>query len=481
MRRTSTGIIRWLHTFRSRPVISTQFSLRPCLLACTLALAACATQTTLPELPATTPETWRNAPAAPGQPAPDLASWWKSFNDPLLDALITGALNDNLGVAAAGLRLRAARRLEHHAHTDYWPNLNFRIYEETAPGASTGYFEMGFDSEWEFGFFGRAQATSRIAMADLNLALIDEAAARVSVCAEVARNYIELRAAQSRVRVAAQLVDARRQRAGLMQVRLRTRLASPLEAERAQAELQQALGEAAEPQAAMQQAAAALAVLLGRAAPDAGWLAPAAQPQLPELGIAQAPADLVRTRPEIRRAEQNVLRAAGELGVARADLYPKLGLVGSLISATALTGDIDHPNKAVPLLGPTVQLPLWDWGARRDVVDARESALAASVLAYREAVLEGIAEVEASLANFADKSAHEKSAASVSALGERAADSAHTLERVGLGDGLDGAQARLAAAEAGLLQVNARRERALAFIALYKAFGGALPTLEPAS
>lgn len=447
-----------------------------------MALAACATHTPLPELPSGTPDAWRNAGggAADGQLKPDLANWWKAFNDAQLDALVDSALKDNLGVAAAGLRLRAARRLEHHSRADYWPNLNFRIYEETAPGASTGYFEMGFDSQWEFGLFGRAQATSRIAMADLNLALIDEAAARVSVCAEVAKNYVELRAAQARTRIAADLIEVRKRRAELMQVRVHTRLASQIEADHAQAELQQAVGEANEPLTSARQASAALAVLLGRMEPDAAWSDPQAQPQLPGLGISEAPADLVRTRPEIRRAEQNVLRAAGELGIARADLYPKLGLVGSLISATALTGDLDHPNKAVPLLGPTVQLPLWDWGMRRDVVDARESALAASVLAYREAVIEGIADVESALANFADRTKREESAAATQALTERGAASARTLTRVGLGDGLDESLAQLAAADARMQQTIARRERALAYIALYKAFGGVLPTLESA-
>jgi len=448
------------------------------LLACGLALGACATQTPLPTLPSETPAAWRGGSANDhAQPAPDLANWWRAFNDPVLDGLIDSALQENLGVAIAGLRLQAARRVEHRSRSEFWPNLNFRIYEETAPGATTGYFEMGFDSAWEFGFFGRARASMRIAMADLNLAIIDEAAARVSVCAEVAKDYVDLRAAQARLQVAEELVELRAHRFELLQVRVRTRLAAQAEADHAQAELEQAGSEASEALAGTRQAGAVLAVLLGRTEPDSAWSVPGAQPVLPELGVAQAPADLVRTRPEIRRAEQNVLRAAGDLGIARADLWPKLGLVGSMISASALTGDI-HANKAVPLIGPTVQLPLWDWGARRDVAAARESALAASLLAYRQAVLEGLAEVESALAGFSDKSFRDKNAATEIALGERAANAAGTLKRVGLGDGLDEAQAQLGVAEARLQQINARRERALAFIALYKAFGGVMPPLE---
>ena len=478
----STGIISRLMSPCRGFVIPFQFSFRPSLLACTLALAACAAQTPLPTLPAQTPAAWRGTDAqmVSNPNKPDLATWWREFDDAQLDTLIDSALNDNLGIAVAALRLRAARRLEHHAQTAFWPNLNFRVYEETAPGASTGYFEVGFDAEWELGLFGRAQGNARMAAADANLAAIDDAAARVSVCAEVARTYVELRAAQARAGIANELITARRRRAALVAVQVRTRLAAPIDAERAGAELQQALAEASEPATSAHQAAAALAVLLGKIEPDSAWAQAAPQPVLPELGIAQAPADLVRTRPEIRRAEQNVMRAAGELGIARADLFPKFGLVGSLISATALTGDVDHPNKAVPLLGPTVQLPIWDWGARRDVVDAREAALAASVLAYREAVLEGIADVESALAAFAEKSRREHSAAAELTTAAHGAQAAQTLKRLGLGDDLDDVQGQLAYLDAGLRQVNARRDRALAFIALYKAFGGAMPPLEQA-
>ena len=205
--RRPRDICRW-----RRVIISTSFRLS--LLACSLVLLACATQTPLPKLPDETPAAWRGgATTDHAQPAPDLVNWWRAFNDPVLDGLIESALKENLGVAIAGLRLQAARRIEHRSHGEFWPNLNFRIYEETAPGATTGYFEMGFDSTWEFGFFGRAQASTRIAMADLNLAIIDEAAARVSVCAEVAKDYVDLRAAQARLHVAEQLVELRCARA----------------------------------------------------------------------------------------------------------------------------------------------------------------------------------------------------------------------------------------------------------------------------
>jgi len=462
----------------AKPGAVARACMRACALAVALASAACAVQTPLPELPRDVPTAWRDQAAMPGGLQPDLENWWRAFNDATLDALIGRALDSNLNIQIAAERLKAARALQHRASREFWPNLNFRIYEETAPNARVGYLEVGFDSTWEFGFFGRAQASERVAMADLNSAAIDDAAARVTVSAEVAKTYVELRAAQARVTQFGKLATLRRQQVELAQTRLRTRLGSQLELDRAQAEWQQTLGEADEPRQMMVASTQALGVLLGTNAADPALEAVALQPALPSIAIGTSPADLLRTRPEIRRAEQNVLKAAGELGIARADLYPKLGITGTLISSTALTGDLDRPNRAVPLAGPSLSIPIFDWGMRRDVVNAREAALNAAVLAYREAVLESVAEVQTALAQFAAKTQAVTRVGVSTQASERSARAAQTLQRIGLGDGVDNANAGIALVQSQLQASNVLRERALAYIALYKSFGGAMPPLE---
>jgi outer membrane protein TolC len=125
-----------------------------------------------------------------------------------------------------------------------------------------------------------------------------------------------------------------------------------------------------------------------------------------------------------------------------------------------------------------VTIPIVDWGARREVVNAREAALAAAVLAYREAVLEGVAEAQSALAQFDAKSILVENAQKSLILNERGAQSAQTLQRIGLGDGLDAATANLALAQSRLQQTSVLRERALSYIALYKAFGGTIPPLK---
>jgi NodT family efflux transporter outer membrane factor (OMF) lipoprotein len=446
--------------------------------ACTL-LSACALNTPLPDLHADLPGQWRNAPAEAGKlgPAPDLDSWWHAFNDAQLDALIERALQQNLTLQQATLRLRGARALQHRSGTQFMPQLSFHTFSQPDPAATTSFYEIGFDAQWELGFFGRGRGNARVAAADLQSAGASVTAARVSLIAEVARNYIDLRAAQARLTQFDRIVQLREQSLDLAKTRLRLRLAAQDDVDKFAGELAQARADAAEPAAAIAQAQQALDVLLAQPQPDSTLSAAGPQPVLSDVHFAQTPTDLLRTRPEIRQAELDVLRAAGELGIARADLWPKLGLGGTLISATRVNGDLDRPNKAIPSAGPMIDIPLFDWGARRDMVNARETALQTAVLGYRQTVLEGVAEAESALAQWQRDRTRAVAAQTQLELAENAQARAQTLQRIGLADKADHAQAGIARAQAQLQTSVAQRDAAVAFIAVYKSFGGALPPL----
>lgn len=452
------------------------------VLVLALGLAACVpTSVSLPTLPDKVPEKWRASPATSDValgPAPDLQSWWRAFGDPTLDRLIERALAQNLTVAQAQLRLRGARAMQHRSSTQFEPQVSFHTFAEPDPNGSTSYFEIGFDALWEFGFFGRGLANERIAAADALTAETDVVAARVSIVAEVARSYSDLRSAQTRAAILDEIVGARREKARLAETLLDLRLGTQADVDRARAEVAQATADAGEPQPAILQAQEALSVLLAEDTPDADITAAGQPLQLPALALAQAPADLLRTRPEIRRAELNVLRAAGELGLARADVYPKLAIGGSLTSSTRMVGDVDRPNKAIPAFGPVIDLPIFDWGARHDAIAARDAGLQAAVLAYRQTVLEGVAEVESALAQLDRQQQRTRASQSSLTALEHAAGSASRLREFGLADGSDLAAAGLAAAQARLEQTQATHDLNLAFIALYKSFGGALPPLQ---
>jgi NodT family efflux transporter outer membrane factor (OMF) lipoprotein len=452
----------------------------PALACAFAALGGCAVAP-LPALRPDVPAAWQHTPpAASGAAAPDLRAWWNAFHDAELDRLVDAAIAANLTLAQAVLRIESARAIAGSAHAGFQPQIGAHTYSEPTPDSSASYFQAGFDARWELGLFGRSQSQQRSTAADLGIAESEAQAARVSVVAEVARAYVELRGAQRRLALLQGLAHGADRNATLTATRERLHLATAGEVARAQSGQATAQAALAEPRLAIERSRQQLGVLLGRSEPPAGLVRAGPPPELGDLRIASAPADLLRTRPEIRRAENQVLKAAGDLGLARADLYPRLGLGGALTYASKVIGHSRLSDAdGIVTFGPVIDIPLFDWGARRAVADARDVDLAASVLAYRQAVLDGVAETEIAMAAF-DQQGTRVAALDRGLAGlERSDASAATLLRLGLADRFERIAAQSALLQARLERAQATQDRSIAFITLYKALGGApLPDRE---
>lgn len=443
-------------------------------IAIVLSLSACATAPPLPQLPADMPATWLHAPAHASAPAPDLSGWWKAFGDARLDRLVARALSGNLGVQQAMLRIGSARALHQHTYANYLPQLGFHTLSEPVPDNSASYFQFGFDTKWEFGFFGRAESHARVTAGDTGVTESEAQALRVSVVAEVVRSYLELRGAEWRLQLLRQLRDQSADKLRLTQARERLQLATAIDSARAESEHAAAEAALADPALAIDRARLQLAVLLGMEHPDDELMATAAPPRLGNLRVDAAPADLLRTRPEIRKAEAEVLKAAGEAGLAEADLYPHLGIGGALTYASRVIGHTRLSDAdGIITFGPAIDIPLFDWGARRAVADARTAALSASVLAWRQAVLDGVAEAEIAMATLHRQGERATALARTVEVLRAATESATTRVRLGLADGFEQAAAKDALVQAQLELAVAEQERGIAFVALYKALGGA--------
>jgi NodT family efflux transporter outer membrane factor (OMF) lipoprotein len=445
------------------------------------ALGACVS-VEVPKLPSgDLPTHWRNASPQLGA-KPDLTGWWKHFNDPQLDALVDAALHDNLDVQQAALKLHAARALEDASGATFRPHLGFNTIEQPNPQNTASYFQAGFDAAWEFGLFGRSGATGHLAQANTGEAQAALQSARVSLVAEVVREYLQLRAAQRSEALLDAAAQAAQKKVALLRVQERLQLASKLEVEQGVAAAAKTEAQAAEPRAAIVQHAQALALLLGMGEPDPAWLAPKPLPGLAAGSVDSVPADLLRTRPEIRYAETQVLKAAGELGIAKADMYPRLALGSSLTFAALVKGHkrLGDLNNTFAI-GPIINIPLFDWGQRRAVRDAREDDLQAAVLAYRQAVLQGAAEVETDLAALHASRQRVHSANAMATASQTSLSLSEKLQGLGQADGLQLADAKLALTESELDREQARLAHGLAYVALYKALGGApLPKNDPA-
>ena len=463
---------------------------RMALLASAGLLSGCLSPGPLPDRHQPLPADWQNRGELVREQAVELASWWQVFDDPVLDRLVSRTLAQNLTLAQASQRLRAARALIRPALAQGRPQLNAsggiqhqrrlsgaQGSEEISGGSgpdpsvpglppaqeqrTIGYYQAGFDAAWEIDLFGRAAA------------MADSARARAgSVVAELVRCYIELRGAQQRRLLRAGALNDQEQRHALMQLRRQAGIASDAEPDRARAMAAEIAAQLPLQDQAVQQAAQRLALLGGELAIDPGLLVPAGQPNARRLGLPVIPADLLRTRPDIQRAERTVAQAAAELDISVAELYPRLSLSGDILASGNLVGrPLPGPSRYATA-GLSFTLPLLDWGARRAVAGAREAELAAAILGYRQTVLEGVEETENALGSLA---AEQQRAADVQVqvdAAQRAERHATLLHQRGISSLIERLDAALARRQAGLLAVDSAERQGLAIVALYKAVGG---------
>ncbi len=443
-------------------------------MAASLAVLAGCSVAPLPELKPPVPDAWRNAPAGVAPAPADLRGWWQALGDAQLDALIDRALKNNLDVAQAAERLRAARILNPHAHDAYLPNLHAKTNDVISPDTSASYFLVGFDAMWELPLFGSWQSAGRVSQAQLNLAQTGLRGAQVSLVAEVTRRWIELRSAQQQARLLTAIRDAQQEKLHLLQTRVDLKLASPAETARAQAELSRAEAALSEPQQAIISSAQQLAVLLGQNEPDAQWLEPGTQPRLGQWQLTSAPADLLRTRPEIASAEAEVLRAAGELGMSRADIYPHIGIGASMQWSVNIASNHRARNgEGIFSLGPVIDIPLFDWGQRVAAAHAKDHELHAAVLAYRQAVLQGVAEAEIAMGDLEQLRGREQASQQAADALQSATGALRKRAELGLGSHLDIQDSLIEGHRTELELVSAIAARDLAYVSLYKALGGA--------
>ncbi|WP_284145471.1 efflux transporter outer membrane subunit [Xanthobacter aminoxidans] len=412
--------------------------------------------------------------AAPG-PRRDIDGWWRRFRDPALDRLIAQAARQNLSIAQAKARLAAGRSLAGAASALFLPSVGSS--GQALAGTSEEPFEdplrqpvvAGFDASWDVGLFGLSESSQQAAAASAAIAGDELDAVRIAVTAEVAAAYISLCSTTRQRELLAALLATQERRAGLARSRERIGLAPPgADADGAAvAETQAGLARLDARARALRHQ---IATLLGTAMPDDTLGASGRQPLPPDGPEAGRPADLLRARPDVRAAEQRVLKAAADVGIAKADLYPKLRLGGTI--------GVGLPSPGSPLGlagGPSLQIPLFDHGRREAAVDARRALLEEALAAYRQAVLAAYQEAAGALANWRAARAATTRLSAVIEADQRQARRLGVLYREGLADAGGRADA-----DAGLIQAQrrlavAREAEGLATVALYKALGAAAP------
>ncbi|WP_068168104.1 efflux transporter outer membrane subunit [Hydrogenophaga taeniospiralis] len=375
-------------------------------LAAALLLSACAslapTGTALPDTPV--PAAWSGpgGQATPGQSATALADWWQRFNDPTLTALVTQALQANTSVRSAQAALRQARAQRDVQQAGLGPTVDASGSAQRSKSGSTGTsnrFQAGFDASWEPDVFGGNRSALNASEADAQASETSLADVRVSLAAEVAVTYVELRGLQARLAIARSNLAAQTETLQITRWRVQAGLASSLDLEQAIASSEQTAAQIPALQTSIAQAISSLAVLTGQApgALQASLGQAAAIPQGPSDLALAFPAETLRQRPDVRTAELRIRAALARVSQADAARYPSFRLSGSLGLSALTLGTLTNGASVVNSLLASVSAPLFDGGAARAQVRAQEAALESARVDYEATVLTALKDVEDAL------------------------------------------------------------------------------------
>ena len=440
-----------------------------------------------PTVDRSAPAQWTQQPTdrtdRAGEPTPgakltvaDLQTWWSRWNDAELNALVDQALAQNLDLAQALGRLKQQRLMMGVASAAYQPEVSGGIRTLQDVAAVDSYFHASIDVAWDLGLFGAREASQRTAHSELLNVQASVRAASVALVADVVHRYLDIRMAQYQYGLFAERVALDERTVQLLKVRREQRLDTTEAVHQATLQLTQSRAQFIALKESQTRAAHALAVLLGRSQPDPKWLADGnvqRPSQHPALDLQVLPADLLRTRPDIQTAEAAVERAAGALGLSRSALYPRFALSGSLLFSYNLTQNRRTTADHMPLVGPVIDIPLFDWGRRRSQADADEAALDVAIMGYRQSVLEGIADVETALAGLnAQRKRLDLLQSTQTLIAERDAVLARR-QQLGLASEFSRLSEQRAALQNRSEMAVAQGAQALAYVALYKALGGA--------
>lgn len=373
-------------------------------LTAALLLGACASVRSDPaaeaQPPVTAPAQWVAA-AASAQPTP-LAQWWQRFDDPTLTGLITQALQANTSVQAAQAALRQARAQRDAQAAANGPSVGVSASVQRSQNGNAGgstRYQAGFDASWEPDLFGGNRATLEAAEASARAAAAGLGDVQVSLAAETAVATIELRSLQARLAIARRNLTAQQETLQITRWRVQAGLASSLDLEQATAATEQTRAQLPALQAGIGQSINALAVLTGQP-PGAlqALMAPPAAIPAPPADLALAfPADTLRQRPDVRRAEAQWQAALARLSAAEAARYPSLRLSGSLGLAALSLGSLTNGASVVRSLLAGVSAPLFDGGALRAQAQAQQAAVDQAQAGLQGAVLNALKEVENAL------------------------------------------------------------------------------------
>jgi len=411
-------------------------------------------------------------------------TYWTGFGDDVLNSLIEESIENNYDLRVAEANLRAARAARRLAGFDLFPTVTLSgsythdlDSQQQLPGVDQHDREFdiadaGFQGLWELDLFGRVRRNIEAARADVGVATASLQDARVSVIAEVARDYFVLRGLQDQLSLTRRNADSQFASLKLTRVRLEAGRGNELDTSRAEAQWQTTVASIPTLEASIATTIYRLSVLCGRQ-PSALSARLAAQPMptLPPLNSIGTPEQLLRRRPDVRVAERRLAGATARIGVAAGDLFPRVTLVGSIGYLAPTFGEFGQRDAEFFTAGPSVSWAAFDLGRVRARIGSAEAQTDAAFASYQAAVLNALEDTEGALVSYGRSQLRRDALQVAAAASDRAADLARRRFQGGLIDFLEVLDAERTALSADLLLSQSRTDAATSLVAVYKALG----------
>lgn len=464
----------------------------PLLVAAVVAMPAILNAQTSDRLPAASnasgqlrdsmPATWTLEPQYT-QTTPTSDGWWNRFSDPTLQALMQRAVDNNFNVLAAAQRIEQARQTIRQTKAGYYPSFNIHAGWDKVQTSGLNdvvhvhterdsYWHGDIGMNWEIDLFGRIRRQLKADKAGYKASLADYDAVLVSLCSDLASTYVDLRVAQQQLLLTEGTASEQDSLLNMAKLRYEAGLVSELDVVTARIMIKQTRATIPSLRAQIAADINAIAILVGEY-PErlAALSAPA---QLPPGAIVATgiPADLLRRRPDVVQAEQQLARCAAQVGVAKADFLPMLSLAGSVGTSAYEAKNLFTKDSFTWQITPTLSWTIFDGMGRSARIAEAKAQMMESYDAYNMAVMTAVQEVQNALSSLS--AAVEEEHMYVDLNKEYASSLRLNIKRYreGLVDFSDVADAQIQKLD-GLKEVVAARGNVLnGMVTLYTALGG---------
>jgi NodT family efflux transporter outer membrane factor (OMF) lipoprotein len=427
-------------------------------------------------------------------PTPDLATWWRALNDEELNSLVDRAVRSNLDLEIALDRLQQARTYEAVVLGYALPEVNASAAAGRGTGsdltkgradtalrsadAGAGLQQIntiaGFDAVWELDLFGKYRREFEAARADTQAARAARYDVLISVVADVVRAYVDLRGFQVSASILHKASDVLRESLRIVNIRYERGITNELDVALATRELATLEAQIAPVEAEVNAAQYTLAVLVGEY-PESmvrELSKPDLIPSMPAATAPGLPLDLLKRRPDVQQAERQLAAATARIGVATANLFPQVAIIGSIGSQSQGWGTTPSVGKHIWSFGPGAVWPLLDFGALDAEVDIADLAARASLVNYRKTILNAVQQVDTSLDAYEAQQVRMEKLSTAMMAGERAVDLATRRYNRGLTDFLNVVDAERQFYDLQEQYATAQVAQGEQFVQLYKSLGG---------